>query len=366
MRFLSRSLPIILALILACAAFVQSDGFPMPPAGISAEKYDQFSGVLTISIEENLELTFPQLRRWITEITNLFEKRNRGVYLSFARNGQSADIVLRAPGFSADTAALSIGEYDLMPAFSASDYAVPIAAGGYLLGINGEIPSSLDQLSESSVGYSEKFSPIWVALCEQFSPESTQKRMISTPDIGLIAVETPEPTTIPRTGTQILRQNLAEGDPDELFDAFLAGEILALPLNQNQVAKIRDRQADGLYPKIQFRNAAAFTDSIVYATVNASLRDDADARADACREFIEYLLSEDAQRRTAKYNMFPTAMVAPAYEGISGMSEIENALHRSDCVTQGPHAPPITIDFDAFLDGRISARELMRELRNRQ
>lgn len=364
MRFLSISLPIILALILAFCTLSQFGVYPMPPDGISGEKYDGFSGILTISIEDNLSTQFPQLKRWITEITNLFEKRNKGVYLSFARTGQTADILLIGPGNLPQNGCADVGEYDLMPALQASETAVPIAAGGYLLGLNGSAPESLADLPDETIGYTDSFSTVWVALCEQFSPESTQKRTISTPDIGLIATETPEPTAAPVMGTQILRQNLLSGDPDALFDAFLDGDILALPLNQNQVAKIRGWQADGRYGSIQFRNAAAFTDLIAYAVIPGSARNDAAERAATVRKFIAMLLSDEAQAKLGRYNMFPTAMVAPVYEGVAGMQAIENALRRSDCVTPGPGDAPIHVNFDAFLDGRISARELMRGLRN--
>lgn len=365
MRFLSMSLPIILALILATCALSQFELYPMPPDGISGEKYDGFSGVLTIFVEDNLTAQFPHLKRWLTEITNLFEKRNKGIYLSFARTGQSADILLCTPHDLPQGGCADVGEYDLMPAFQSIQTAVPVAAGGYLLGLNGSAPESLADLPDESIGYADIFSAVWVGLCEQFSTESTQKRTISTPDIGLIPTETPEPTAAAVVGTQITRQNLLFGDPDALFDAFLAGEILALPLNQNQVAKIRGWQADGRYADIQFRNAAAFTDLIAYAVIPGSVRDDATARAGAAREFIAMLLSDEAQAKLSRYDMFPTAMAAPVYEGVSGMQTIENALRRSDCVAQGPADKPIRVDFDAFLDGQISARELMRSLRNR-
>jgi len=366
MRFLSISLPIILALILAAGALFMADLLPVPPSGISGEKYERFSGVLTISIDGELSEQFPALQRWISEITNLFEKSNKGIYLSFARAGQSPDILLRPAGtFDAHSYA-SVGNFDLMPAFHAGEIAVPIAAGGYLLGINGEIPESLSDLPDASIGYADEYATVWIALCEQFSTKSTQNRTISTPDIGLIISNTPEPTSAPVIGTQILRKNLHTDSPDALYKAFLDGELLALPLTENQVAKIRKQQADGRYSRIQFCNAASFTDRIVYASIPSSARNDAEDRAAVAREFIEFTLSDDAQSRLAKYDMFPTAMVAPVHEGTPGLQTIENALRRSDCVTQGAEDAPITADINALLDGHLSARELMRQLRNSQ
>lgn len=366
MRFLSISLPIILAVILALVAIALTGAYPMPPSGISSEKYDGFSGVLTISIDEKISAQFPTLQRWISEITNLFEKSNKGIYLSFTRNAQSPDIIIRAAGDSDARNYAPVGIYDLMPAFHSSKTSVPIAAGGYLLGINGDIPDSLSDLPDETIGYCDAFATIWVALCEQFSTEPTQKRTISTPDIGLIPTETPIPTAAPVVGTQILRKNLFTDSPDALYEAFLDGNLLALPLTENQAAKIRRQQENGRYAGIRFRNAALFTDRIAYASIPASSRGDADERTAVAREFIGFLLSEESQSRLARYDIFPTAMVAPVYEGETGMQTIENALRRSDCVTQAAEEPPIRADIGALLDGQISARELMRKLRNRQ
>ena len=375
MRFLSISFPIILAIILAVCAVSQIAVYPMPPEGISAEKYDGFSGVLTIAIEKSAAEQFPQLQRWINEITSLFEKSNKGIYLraveltqdnyvAMTQSAQPADIIIAGPGYFSQGSWQPISEYDLMPAFSCADTTVAIAAGGYLLGINGDVPQSLTDLPDASIGWNDDLSTVWVALCEQFAPESTEKRTISTPDIGLTAAETPIPTVAPATGTQLLRANLTSGDPDALFSRFLAGEILAMPLQENQVAKIRSNQSDGKYSDIHFLNAAAFSDRVVYAAIPSSTRTDSTVRAEASQKFLQLLLSDAAQQKLQKYNLFPVAMIPGIYDGVSGMQTIEIALRRSDCIVQGAQENGISIDFDSFLDGLTPAREIMRSLRN--
>lgn len=375
MRFLSISLPIILAVILTIFAVSQVAVYPMPPDGISGEKYDDFSGVLTIAIEKKLTEQFPTLQRWIIEITNLFEKSNKGIYLrtvdltddnrnQMIQSAQPADIIISGAGDFSGNTWQAVGEYDLMPAFSSSDTIIPISAGGYLLGINSEVSQSLTELPAESVGWNETLSTVWIALCEQFSPESTEKRTISTPDIGLPTAETPIPTVVPVTGTQISRESLCIGTAAELFSSFLAGKISALPLNENQVAKIRSWQSDGKYQNIRFLNAALFTDRVAYAAIPVSARDDGADRAAASKRFLQMLLSDTAQAGLEKYGMFPVAMIASIYESTPGMRTIENSLRRSDCVVQGAQETVITADFDSFLDGKISAREIMRSLRN--
>ena len=145
------------------------------------------------------------------------------------------------------------------------------------------------------------------------------------------------------------------------FSAFLAGEILAMPLTGNQVAKIRAGQSEGKYGDIRFLNAASYTDRVAYAVIPSSPRADGELRASAARAFIKMLTEEDAQNRLKKYHFFPTGITENLYEGVPGMAEIESALRRTDCVV---NLSLTNDEIEAFWNGEISARELMRRLRN--
>lgn len=377
MRFLSMSFPIILAVFLAVVSISQMAICPMPPEGVAAEKYTGFSGVLTIAIENTLIDQFPNLQRWVNDITNLFEKSNKGIYLRcitfdatnaqrITQGPQPADIILGGPGYFTGELWIDAGEYTLLPAFRGDSCAVPVAAGGYILGHWGEPPASLDLLPDETIGYCDEFSTLWIALCEQFSPVSTEKRTAASPDIGLASAETPQATESPVQGTTIARRNLYSAAPEALFSDFLQGKIRAMPLDQAQLSKIIEWQEDGRYEEIRFLNAAAFTDRVVYAAIPKSGRIDAAERGAAASKFIEKLLSDEAQARLAKNQMFPTAITDTFYEAKPGMQLIDSALRRSDCIVQQANEPPISADFGALIDGSRPARELMRELRNRR
>lgn len=369
MRYLSTTLPIIFIAVLALGALSLFPCLPMPPDGISAEKFDDFSGVLTIAIDDRLTEAFPGLTKWLTDITNLFEKHNRGMYLrcvnlpaarrdSALSGPQPADILLCLPGDAIQNRRENNMDFPLLPAFETGNSAFPIAAGGYILGIRGEIPPNLSSMPDGSIGWHDDLSTVWMALCEQFSPESTEKSTIIAPDIGLTPVETPEPAQPPATGTHFTRQNLFEDAPDALYARFLRGEISAMPLNERQAAEILTK------PGFCLLNAASFTDRVAFAMIPLSARPDAQQRADAAMRFIETMLSGEAQARLSKYNLFPTAMTDAAYEGKPAMGAIESALRRSSCVVQRVDEPPISIDAQSFFSGSTSARELMRNLRN--
>lgn len=375
MRFLSMLFPIILAVLIALSGIGMLSGYPMPPDNVAAEKYDRFSGVLTISFEKSLTEEFPGLHRWLTEITNLFEKHNRGIYLRLAeipdgklhtavQGAQPADIVLCRAGALPK---LSWRKPDLsrnFPAFQGDPLALPIAAGGYLLGFSGDPPTDLDVLPDGTIGWNDELSTPWIALCEQFSRISTQKRTVSPPDIGLIPTETPQPSLLPDAGTRFSRHHLQEGNTNELFEAFLSGDLRALPLTEIQAAKICRMQEDGRCSNIRFLNSAAYTDRVVYAAIPVSGRSDADARAEEASRFLSFLTDETAQTQLTRHGLFPVAPAGTDLPIPSGLKAIADALRRSDCVVQGADESAIRMDTDAFLDGTIPARELMRTLRN--
>lgn len=376
MRFLSVSLPIILAVIIAITACAQFARYPVPPEGIAAEKYESFSGVLTIAVDETLTVQFPQLLKWLNEITNLFEKSNRGLYLrceqypagrllSSTQGAQPADILLCAAGHLPSAQWNPPGELSLLPCFTVCEgAAVPVAAGGYVLGFRGTPPDDLSLLPDHSVGCCEEFPTVLVALCEQFSPISTEIPTLPAPDIGLPARQTPVPTAAPVTGTTLGARNLRIAGAEELYAAFLSGEIRAMPLNQEQIAKISRAQEDGKHADIRFLNAAAFTDLVVYAALPQSGRADGTKRSTAAAEFLSFMLSDSAQRRLEKHRMFPAAPTESLYSGASGFQQLESMLRRSECVVQGAAEADLRPDTADFFSGEISAREWMRRLRN--
>lgn len=382
MRFLKIFLPILFMAFLAVASVQVARHLPMPPTGLVGQKYAGFSGVLQIWYPENLSENFGSAAAWVNSVASIFEKNNAGVYIHLtavpperlsaaAEAAQPPDMILFSPGDAGAAGLLPISvDAALLPAFRrAGDadggrYAVPVAAGGYVLAAFGEPPEDLTALPEGSVGLPEGGEMALAALCERYAVQRAAGRTIAAPDIGLTAVATPEPTPAPVMGTSLRAESLRAGTETELYAALLNGEIRALALTERQVSRIRAGQADGKYGDVRLLNAAGYTDRLLFTAIVDTRRADTDARAALCEDFIALLLTGDAQAHLAGRGLFPTAMVDALYAGVSGMEQPEAALRRSDCVVRGAFEPPVSVDFAALISGERSARELMRELRN--
>ncbi len=381
MRHLKILLLTILLLILTAAAWSLSSRLPMPPNGLASEKYEGFSGVLQIWLGEDATEDLGNVQSWINRQAAAFEKNHAGVYirlnvvsaeqLASAPNAvQPPDMILFCPGGAPADGLMPLEEAELLPAFrhagciGGAVLAHPVAAGGYVLAAVGALPERLTDLPEGSVGVPDGIETALVALCERYAVQRSSERSIAAPDIGLIASSTPEPTLAPVEGTALRAENLRTDSLSTLYSALLSGEIRAMPLTQRQVLRIRAAQADGKSGDIQFLNAAGYTDQLLMAAVVDTKRDDLAARAALCSEFIERLLSDEAQSALDRCGLFPTALTGTLYDSTGGMSQIEAALRRSDCVVRGAFDPPVGVNFSGFLSGEITARELMRGLRN--
>lgn len=381
MRHLKILFLTLLLLFLTVAAWSLSNRLPMPPTGLASEKYEGFSGVLQIWIGENVADDLGSVQSWINKQAAVFEKNNSGVYIRLnavpieqlaaaSHAVQPPDMILFCPGDVPAAGLLALEEAELSPAFrnagssGGATLARPVAAGGYVLAAAGTLPESLSELPESSVGAPEGMEPALVALCERYAVQRKSERTIAAPDIGLLTSATPEPTLAPVEGTSLRAENLRADTLANLYSALLSGEISATPLTQRQVARIRAAQADGKYGDIQFLNAAGYTDQLLMAAIVDTKRDDLPARSTLCAAFIDQLLTDEAQAGLSSCALFPTALTGTLYDSVGGMSQIEAALRRSDCVVRGAFDPPVSVNFSGFLSGEVSARELMRGLRN--
>jgi len=172
-------------------------------------------------------------------------------------------------------------------------------------------------------------------------------------DLGLVDAPTPAPTAEARS-TELMSAGLPEDLPEtfrqieSVYSAFTGGRAAAIPVTQREIQRLHTLSETGRAPDWTVEtSAAAWTDQLALVAVVDWPREELAERQALCLQFLDSLLTEEAQQALEGVKAFPVIDTPPLYPARQGMAQIERAL-----VSDALKTPP------AFGDWRAKARGL--------
>lgn len=329
---------------------------PADTGGLTEKKYGAWSGVIRIWAEEGCGAA-----GWLNACAELFEKRNDGIYINvqtvssealgaYADSGiNPPDIMVYSRGAVGDASMLSpiTAAYPLRDGVYQDTCAVPVLLRPYIWIYDA---AAYDVLPGDMYGVRAACAPedaaALAALCSGLRPKEGEKVVLPGLDLGLGGDA--EVTEAPREGVPCrVAADIIKEAPAELF---AAGECEAF------VGGIDDA----------LRNegcGAAATGEYAYAedAVMLSIVRKADGRGEACRAYLDLLMSE-GQALAARARAFPAAVGASAWAGDMLMAHVEEALTGKIWLTGTYDTGAVYL----YIEGNISADEAVRRMTARR
>ena len=365
-------LSMIFAFSLVLSGARISGALPVDTRSYVENKYTGWNGVLQAWICTNWS-PGGSFTRWINDCAAAFEKRHDGVYFELIpvtretlramdSNGlRRPDMIFFSPGTldgAAELVPLDVPEHirdDLL--HSADGRAIPLALGGYIWVCNDSLcknppthPSEVQNLIIPGDMDGNFFS---VALVGLLSGDASAAE-IQTPDAGL---DLGLPTA------SILRCIQS----DDAFDRFINGELPYIPVSQREISRLIQLRDAGRGPDwfLSPTGEVCYTDQLLLGAIPYSSDDAAAERSALCRSFLEELTGTEAQAKLAGVGAFSVngQRIHPDFSAYAPLDALlcSHSLSLPDAFSE--YSAP---DFDgivrAFLDGKFSAKDTLREM----
>ena len=337
MRVLRSLICIGLLLLLVPALTVARRILPIDTRPLVAERYAGWTGVLSLWIYQGWPAG-DGIGPWLNRCVEGFEKRHPGVYLqpqfvdADALTGLNdtgilpPDLLLFPPSLLPSPEGLVpvTVPQALRPALrrcgmvGRACYAVPIALGGYLWVWNAQLTDALpDTWREGDLRLSvpepenhRRWDAALLALCAGgYSPVAAPTPAPDGVELGLADAATPAPTTQPLDTMPRRLPRDFQFDPDA-WQRFVNGEATAMPVSQREVRRLQKLAEQGRGPDWRLaRGDRPFTDQLLCLAVVDKPR----GQMALCREFIDWMLTDDCQGRLHQAGAFSVTDAPSGY-----------------------------------------------------
>ena len=363
MRKLCSSLCLVGLLLLIPVLLQARHILPLDTRPLVAEKYEGWTGVLSLWIYEGWPCGCGSIAPWLNDCISAFEKDHPGTYVqplyvdagAIASINESGilppDMLLFPPNLletpkgllpledppAVRSALRNCGEW------RGAAYAMPVAMGGYLWAWNNGIIDAIpDTWQDSDAILSVPAPQSWrhwdvalLALCSgRYAPVEQRELTDSTSspvgevELGLIAGETPFPTVTPSPQTAARLSRRLPPDfqyDDNAWRHFVNGESAAMPVTQREVRRLQALSEQGKGPQWQLcPGDCPFTDQLLSLAI-VNRRDDSQRRA-LCLDFLAWLLSDACQSSLCRASAFSVTNALSGYDAADPLSMMEATL----------------------------------------
>lgn len=385
MRKLRSALCALCLLLLVPLALRAWRILPLDRQPLIAEKYAGWSGVLRLWIFEGWQPGSGSLSAWLNGCITGFEKSHPGLYVQpeyvsddalsdFLDSGiLPPDMLLFPPGLLDTPKGLAPLEapQGVRPAFSdagaweSGTFAVPVAAGGYLIARNASLLDALPQSWRDAdavlaVPPPENWRHWDLALLAQCSevkptaPGSTAEPALPGLDFGLLPEATPMPSPSPAPDPGELPPCRLPEDfeyDEDAWLSFINGKAAALTVTQREVRRLQSLADQGRGPDWALSDACPYTDQVLNLAILD--RPDGNPRSELCREFLDHLLDPACQGTLGKAGAFSVTDVPSGYNQGDPLLQMEQALRSEGlCV-------PCCFGGDRFDDAENNVRKFI-------
>lgn len=319
MRKFLKIIFLLMAIFLLPTVLYVQKSLPVNPQALVEKKYAGWSGVLRARVASDWNQNSDFIR-WLNFCADRFERGHEGVYLEFAPADEplqaaDADMVFFSPGMLSSANGLAaLPKLPIRAGLQIDARAVPIVMGGYICVRNPNAATSAFVLPpDGARRYAEAACYI---IEETPSTQDAPPAPMGGIDLGLPALA--------RSGWAV---------SETAADDFLQGKIFRTIVTQDALLRFAALAEDGRCPDFECEISGTRTlcDQLLLAGVP---RTDA-AREALAAEFIESLLSEDAQRALSMAKAFSVIDVS-VYPEHSPCAPLEALLHTRIPVVPAP------------------------------
>jgi len=310
MRKLLSIICMLIIAILLPTAWMVSNGLPTDTNRYVAQKYNGWTGVLQAWVCCEWE-PGGNFISWLNQCGSAFEKEHEGIYIEFTPVNQQTlrgiwESGLRAPEillFSPGALNSSEGLLELKApspfrnSLRVSEYALPVAMGGYIWVYNRTLTSGAPTLNDSAPLHilpdedGRSFSPALVCLMQKSSEnELALPELDPGIDLGLPANA--------QAGMLMVSEDALED--------FMRGEIAAMPVTQRELARLTRLQENGQGPDwaCEITGNYAWADQLLLCSLTRQQGTASDTREALAEEFLQSLFSDENQAKLQNAGAF--------------------------------------------------------------
>ena len=345
-------LPIVIVVLVAIVALVWA--LPNLPKKPRQQHNASYQGVVELWNIETFEGGVGSREAWLKSRAAKFESANTGLFVHVTTltveqledklaNGEMFDMICFSRGVGAivkeslaeitDSVGFVKDNYLLSGQVGGSQYAVPLYSGAYCLFARVE-QLSQDKLVESALTqtYTRKVGKTNVELqplvCG-FTPYNSP----------LSALAMSGGHGVPKLSVDVTQY--------QAYEQFVANRTAVTLLGtQRDMYRLSQKEANGKIEKLGFATLGGYTDLVQYVGVSRNAGD----KANACLDYVKYLLSEQTQATLVNLSMF--SVLENTFYTTDRYAECERALAKA-------YVPNVFGDGDAIARQRETAIETL-------